>query len=145
MSKPHIHAESSVRQWGGEMEDYLPIHELMDSTKELMTDVRHRVLTHNSWFIKAVLPKLFGENGLITNSEGKKVSVALIGEQHVLEDYGNKFIPSPVDFISEMEFQPWMDNGRDGYPPSVRKLHTPGMREKMLRGRKPALIDIMGD
>jgi hypothetical protein len=45
------------------------------------------------------------------------VSVADIGERHILEDYGMKFIPTPQDYIQNMRMQPWMNNGR-GLPPS---------------------------
>lgn len=51
MSKPMVHAESSVRKWGGKPEDYMPIHNLMDSSKGTIADSRHRALTHNTWFI----------------------------------------------------------------------------------------------
>lgn len=53
MSKPHIHAQSSVRKYGGKEEDYLAIHQHMDSTKGCIADNRHKVLTHNSWYISA--------------------------------------------------------------------------------------------
>lgn len=118
MAKPYIHAESSARKWGGKPEDYLAIHNFMDSSKAAFPDNRHRVLTHNSWFIgpDGPLERAFGPT--ILNSDGRQVSVRDIGEQHVLEDYGNKFIPSPQDFIEAMEFRPWMNNGLNDAPPS---------------------------
>lgn len=119
MAKPHVHAESSVRRYGGVVDDYMPIHQLMDSSKSAIADNRHRALTHNSWFISVILEKVFGPT--ITNSSGRVVAVRDIGEQHVLEDYGNKFIPSAQDFLAEMEFRDWMDNGR-GIPPSFARI-----------------------
>lgn len=119
MAKAHIHAESSVRRWGGKIDDYLPLHLFMDSSKQVVADNRHRALTHNSWFIASVLPRVFGNT--ITNSDGRTVSVADIGELHVLEDYGMKFIPTPQDFIEGMPVKPWMNNGRGDPPPSQRK------------------------
>lgn len=124
MAKPHIHAESSAKKFGGKMEDYLEIHVLMDSSKSAICDNRHRALTHNAWFIGHVLEKIFGYS--ITNSDGKTVSVRDIGEQHVAEDYGG-FIPSAQDFLQEVEWKPWMQNGR-GVPPShakITKVATP--------------------
>lgn len=91
----------------------------MDSSKAAMADNRHRALTHNAWFIGYVLERIFGTT--ITNSDGKKISVRDIGEQHVLEDFGGKFIPSAQDYLSEIEFQDWMQNGR-GTPPSYAKI-----------------------
>lgn len=120
MSKPYIHALSSVREWGGVPEDYLPIHDLLDSSKGCIADSRHRALTHNTWFLSVILEKVFGHN--ITNSDGKKVSVRDIGERHVLEDYSQRFIPSAQDFLETIEWEPWMLNGADGNPPSFAKI-----------------------
>lgn len=117
MSKPMVHAESSARKWGGIAADYMPIHNFMDSSKSAMPDNRHRALTHNSWFIGVggPLELIFGHE--ITNSDGRRVSVRDIGEQHVLEDFGMKFIPTAQDYLQEVEFKDWMQNGR-GEPPS---------------------------
>lgn len=119
MAKPFIHAESSARKFGGVPEDYLAIHDLMDSSKGTIADSRHRALTHNAWFLSVILEKVFGHN--ITNSDGRKVSVREIGEQHVLEDYGGRYIPSAVDFLTEMELKEWMIKGQ-GAPPSFARL-----------------------
>jgi hypothetical protein len=119
MSKPWIHAESSARKFGGKPEDYEAIHELMDSSKSVLADNRHRALTHNSWFIATILPRVFGNT--FTNSAGKVVSVRDIGEQHVLEDFGGRFIPTPQDYLEEVPFKDWMNNGRKGdNPPSFK-------------------------
>jgi hypothetical protein len=58
MSKPWIHAVSSARRWGGKPEDYIEIHNLMDSSKATIADSRHRALTHNAWFIGTILEKI---------------------------------------------------------------------------------------
>lgn len=50
MAKPYIHAISSAKRFGGKPEDYIEIHNLMDSSKGAIPDNRHRALTHNSWF-----------------------------------------------------------------------------------------------
>lgn len=113
--KPHIHAESSARKFGGKPDDYIAIHDFIDCSKGVIADHRHRALTHNTWFIMTVLPRVFGDT--IKNSKGKKVSVRDIGEQHVLEDFRGKFIPSAQDFLQAMEYQDWMNNG-EAYPPS---------------------------
>ena len=62
---------------------------------------------------------LFGV--FITNSSGRKVSVKDICEQHILEDYKRRFIPSAQDFLEHMEFKPWMNNAVNGYPSSFKK------------------------
>jgi hypothetical protein len=119
--KPMVHAMSSARKWGGSPEDYMPIHNLMDSSKSAIADSRHRALTHNTWFIgpDGPLEKIFGYE--ITNSDGRKVSVRDIGEQHVLEDFGGKFIPSAQDYLQEIEMKEWMACGQ-GTPPSFAKI-----------------------
>lgn len=119
MAKPYIHALSSVRKCGGKPEDYLPIHDLLDSSKGQIADSRHRALTHNAWFLSTILERVFGHN--IRNSDDRLVSVRDIGEQHVLEDYGNRYIPSAQDFLQEIEMKEWMVKGM-GAPPSFAKI-----------------------
>jgi hypothetical protein len=122
MSKPWIHALSSAKKFGGKPEDYIEIHNLMDSSKGCIGDNRHRSLTHNSWFISAggPLEKIFGV--VIKNSAGKNISVRDVGEQHVLEDFGMRFIPTPQDYLQEMEPQPWMSNSREDSPSSYKRI-----------------------
>lgn len=119
MSKPYLHAVSSAKRYGGIPEDYIEIHNLMDSSKGAMADNRHRALTHTSWFLSTILERVFGVT--LTNSQGKVVSVRDIGEQHVLEDFGGRYIPSAQDYLGEMDFKDWMQNGA-GYPPSFSKI-----------------------
>lgn len=120
MSKPWIHAESSAKKFGGKPYDYIEIHNLMDSSKATIADSRHRALTHNAWFIGFILERIFGTT--LTNSDGRTISVRDIGEQHVLEDFGNRFIPSAQDYLAEIEFHEWMLSGA-GKPPSFAKLN----------------------
>lgn len=95
------HAEISVKRRGGVVEDYLAIHDFMDSTKELCSDNRHRIL-HTHWGIRRVVVPIFGQT--ITNSNGKIVNVKDLCEQdHVLPDYLNRFIPTLADFISAID------------------------------------------
>jgi len=103
MANAVIHAQSSVRHWGGQVEDYIKIHEWFDDTKSYFPDFRHRALKHHSLGIKQCV-ELFGS--YITNSDGKKVSVLAIGEQHVKEDCG--FIPSVGDWLHWIKPQTFM-------------------------------------
>ena len=105
--KPYLHAKVSVKKHGGKMEDYLAIHEFFDSSKIAVPDVRHRSMLHSSWGIY-LLEKVFGS--LITNSDGKIVSVRDLGEEHVLEDLG--FIPTMQDWLDKMPIEPWMSGTR---------------------------------
>jgi len=109
MANPHIHSKSSVKRWGGRVEDYLPLHQFLDSPKSTMNNNTSRMLTHNTWFIYEVMPRVFGYN--IVNSDGRSVDVVDIAMLHVAEDYRMKFIPTPQDFLKHMQLQPWMHNG----------------------------------
>lgn len=118
MANPLKHSQSSVKLWGGVVEDYLPLHNKMDSSKKYFSDNRHRALTHNMFFIFEVMIPLFGE--YITNSAGRVVSVKDICEWHIMEDFGKKYIPNVSDYLSEMEVKSWMANGI-GEPPASQK------------------------
>lgn len=119
MAIPYKHSEASTKKWGGKPEDYIDIHELLDSTKATFADNRHRTLTHNSWFLVTILPKIFGH--VRTNSDGKQYNVKDVGEQHVLEDFGMQFIPTVQDYLQEMEIQAWMSSGGKYKPNSALK------------------------
>lgn len=122
MAKPYTHAVSSAKRFGGVPEDYLAVHDFLDSSKSALADNRHRCLTHNSWFLSAVLERVFGPT--LTNSDGRRVSVREVGERHVLEDYGMKFIPTPQDFLADLPVADWMQNGAGDPPPSARRLYA---------------------
>lgn len=123
MSKPYIHAVSSAKKFGGIWQDYMEIHEFMDSSKAVIADNRHRALTHNSWFILVVIPRVFGEV-FKRQSDGIVVSSRDVAELHVLEDYRHKYIPSASDFLSKIPFESWMQNGEKGSPDSYKNLRN---------------------
>jgi len=104
MTSTVFHADSSARLFGGKAEDYIDIHIWFDETKELMPDFRHRALRHHSQGIFECERK-FGLS--IINSDGKKVPVRYIGEQHVMEDCGGK-VPSLEDWLKGIPMKSWM-------------------------------------
>lgn len=108
---PFIHAQNSAKRFGGIPEDYIDIHELLDSSKAAFPTNAHRILTHNSWFLCTILPKVFGHRR--ENSAGKMYNVKDVGEYHVLEDYRMKFIPSVQDYLEDMGVPAWVNNGMD--------------------------------
>jgi hypothetical protein len=95
--KPYVHAKTSARMWGGKPEDYLPVHDFLDSTKAHLPDMRHRAILHNSWGIY-MAERLLGTT--LTNSDGRVISVRDVAEQHVLDDLGT--IPTLKDCLAEM-------------------------------------------
>lgn len=120
MSKPYIHALSSAKKFGGDPNEYLKFHDWFDQTKSHFADVRHRAILHTSFGIY-LFEQVFGPT--YTNSAGKVVSTRDIGEQHVLEDYGNKFIPTIQDFLQGLPVEDWMRNGK-GAPPSHKLINN---------------------
>jgi len=109
MANPEIHAKSSVKRWGGKIADYIEIHRLIDSPKAAMNNNTARTLTHNTWFAYEIIPKIFGYN--ITNSDGKSIDTVDIAMLHIAEDFRNRFVPTPQDYLKHLQLQPWMNNG----------------------------------
>lgn len=82
----HIHARNSMRKYGGSSFDYLPVHRFMDQCKEELGDVRHRLITHNTWFI-SIAERILGSK-LEVNGGRTVVPMRNILEDHVREDMG---------------------------------------------------------
>ena len=103
MAHPYHHALSSVRRWGGTVEDYQRLHDWFDQSKSYMADFRHRALRHHAEGI-FMLETIFGTT--LTLSTGRVIPTRWVGEQHVKEDLG--FIPSMQDWFKHIQPQPWM-------------------------------------
>jgi len=112
------HAEISVFHHGGEVADYFPVHFFIDSTKELCSDNRHRIL-HTLWGVRRVVMPLFGHS--LTNSDGKAVNVKdLCEKDHILPDYRNRFIPTLGDFCAAIDEERLPAN----YKTKINDLHA---------------------
>jgi hypothetical protein len=141
MSKSDIHANSSMKKFGGKANDYIEIHEMLDSSKAFCADNRHRSLFHHAAGVY-YMQKMFGvdfeeierlrkkynlgeefvsdiltllkmnrlQGVHILNSDNKKIHVRDIAEQHILEDFRGKFIPTINDYINNMSLKGWMNN-----------------------------------
>lgn len=101
------HARGSVKKWGGVVEDYLPIHTKMDSSKISHATIKHRIIFHSAFGI-FLIEELFGP--YIINSDGIQVPVREIAEAHVMEDLGR--IPSLDEWLKEMPVKEWMGGTR---------------------------------
>jgi hypothetical protein len=121
---PIIHTENSMRKFGGktpeDFEAFLVIHKKMDCSKAYFSDNRHRALTHHMFWVNEVMLPIFGD--WLEISTGKKLSVKDICEQHILEDFRMKFIPTVQDYLQEMDITKWMQNGA-GSPSSAKRLY----------------------
>ena len=62
MAHPYHHALSSVKKWGGTVDDFMAVHSWFDASKMLHADFRHRALRHHAEsprdFIKAAAKAL---------------------------------------------------------------------------------------
>ena len=114
--KPYLHSISSAKKFGGNPDDYMPIHQWFDDTKAHCPDNRHRAIRHHSQGI-FWCEEVFGI--VITNSDNKQVSVRDIGEQHVLEDLG--WIPTMMDYLCHLEIEEWM-YAKNNLKPSINKV-----------------------
>jgi len=105
--KPYKHARISVRKFGGKEEDYQKIHDFMDSSKAHVPDMRHRAILHSSFGIY-ITEMVFGT--FIVNSDGRKVQVRDIAEQHVIDDMGR--IPTVQDYLQHLPMLDWLGGPR---------------------------------
>ena len=127
---PRLHCRISVRRWGGVESDYYPIHAFIDSTKSLCADARHRIL-HTHWAIQHIVLPIFGHT--LVNADGKHVDVRDMCERdHLLADYGNRFIPTLSDFVGAIVIEDEAALKRD-----IEAFHTdfcvdPAITELML-------------
>ena len=106
MSHPLHHAISSVKKYGGHIDDYLPIHNWFDESKKHFPDMRHRSMRHHTEGI-FWCEERFGV--YITNTDGKMIPTRFIGEQHIKEDMG--FIPTMKQYLDSMKAEVWMFKG----------------------------------
>jgi hypothetical protein len=74
------------------------LSELLLSPLSNTGHVKSLLLTHNSWFLNEIVPKVLGYAPKIQN-----------------------FGIAPADFFNRMNFELWMDNG-SAFPPSAQKL-----------------------
>lgn len=114
--KPYKHSQISAHKFGGKPCDFQAIHDWFDSTKSSVADIRHRMILHNAYGI-FLCEQVFGtmeqkSDGTwvrmpyIVNSDGKKVQVRDVAEQHVIDDLGH--IPSLDKCLSGMVPENWM-------------------------------------
>lgn len=130
MAQSYIHAEASARHFGGQPEDYLPIHSWIDQFKSTLGDVRHRAMLHHTkgpWMVQDVFGPYINihddEGNLIMTKQGKpkKVLTREIAENHIVEDMG--CLPSPDDWLSCMSCVTWMGGKKNKFIGREEILH----------------------
>lgn len=106
MAAALTHAQSSVRRWGGTVEDYLPIHSWFDETKGHFGDFRHRALRHHTLGI-LLCEEQFGIGIPVGD---KIVPTRWVAEQHLVEDFGR--LPTVQDWLECIQPAAWMTRSR---------------------------------
>ena len=92
------HCLLSVRKFGGKVEDYIPIHSFIDSSKYYYPTYKHRVLLHNTAGVQACVKHL----GCEILPSG--VLVRDVGFEHLKEDHSGK-IPTLLDWFRGVTFK----------------------------------------
>lgn len=138
MAHSYHHAVSSAKRFGGDPDEYLALHNFLDSSKATWGDQRHRAALHHNFGIFVAeevvgrqeevrllrealakvprwIQRLCGVREpvdrpvTLTLRNGRQIPIRLLAEQHVIEDCG--FIPSLQEYLAEMPRKPWMYRG----------------------------------
>ncbi|MEO0583634.1 MAG: hypothetical protein AAF135_15520 [Bacteroidota bacterium] len=89
------HCLLSQKKFGGQPEDYLPIHKFLDSSKLFYFHLKHRSLLHSTYGIE-ICSDLFGD--FMRNADGTTVMVRDIAAAHCAEDLNGR-IPSLAEWF----------------------------------------------
>lgn len=95
--KPLQHANISAKTYGGVWQDYIEIHNFLDSSKAACAHFKHRFLLHHTEGIDLAVC-LFGE--ILTNNDGQTILSRQILTDHLIEDVGN--IVSVEDWAKDL-------------------------------------------
>lgn len=122
--KPYLHANMDVKAHGGCREDYMDIHEFLDSSYHCLPDIRHRALLHNQFGLMMV-ERLFGQ--VRKNSDGREYSPRMCAERHIIADLG--IIPTVEKYFQGLQVQPWMSG-------TMKKTRTKKMSDLFTKKEK---------
>lgn len=83
--KPLQHAQISRKTHGGCWQDYISVHNFLDSSKAACAHFKHRFLLHHREGIE-LGARVFGAS--VVNSENKAIETRRILTEHLIEDVG---------------------------------------------------------
>ncbi|MBA3633315.1 MAG: hypothetical protein H0W58_11000 [Acidobacteria bacterium] len=83
--KPLQHAQISQKNYGGKWQDYIEVHNFLDSSKATCAHFKHRFLLHHAEGIELGV-RILGET--LTNSENKIIETRRLLTDHLIEDVG---------------------------------------------------------
>ncbi len=96
--KPLQHAQISAKRYGGQWEDWYPLHDWFDRSKIAFPSVQHRLFLHSD-FGCALVERVLGEN--ITAQDGTVVPTSLLATDHLTEDLGR--VVTLAEWLTEMD------------------------------------------
>ena len=121
MAHPYHHALASVKKWGGEVSDYLPLHNWFDQSKSIAGDFRHRALRHHAEGI-FMLETIFGPT--ITLSTGRVIPTRYVGES-TCSRISASFRPSPTGCARSGRCRGWAVPAASTTGPITRRRNQP--------------------
>lgn len=83
--KPLQHAQISQKNHGGTWQDYIEIHNFLDSSKASCAHFKHRFFLHHVEGVELGV-KLFGQS--VVNSDEKPIETRQLLTEHLIEDVG---------------------------------------------------------
>jgi hypothetical protein len=107
VSHPYTHACASAERYGGQADDYLPIHNWIDASKAHYAEFRHRFLRHHEYGVREMAEQF----GKFTNSDGARVDSLDVGMDHLMDDHGQH--PDRHMWFEGYNLQPWMSRNND--------------------------------
>lgn len=97
MTSPIIHARSSVRRLGGDIERHALIHQALDDSKIAYCDARHRAVFHHVEGLDYIVDRF-------CTDEGDRLHLQTVGIQHLREDMGGA-IPSACEWAELLDLR----------------------------------------
>jgi hypothetical protein len=98
------HCLHSCERYGGEPEDYLPLHRFLNSARTVLPDEASRCVLHNAWGIDLAVHCL----GIAwrRSSDHIQISTRSVAETHLLRDLGT--IPTMLEAVRTVPLATWM-------------------------------------
>jgi len=95
--KPLQHAQISAKTHGGRWQDYIEVHNFLDSSKATCAHFKHRFLLHHREGVELGV-RILGET--VINSENKQIETRRLLTDHLIEDVGR--IASVEDWARDL-------------------------------------------
>ncbi len=98
------HCRASATRYGGQPEDYAPLHRFLDWPRDYLPDGLYQRILHNGWGI-ALCEEAFGDE-LRRASDGESVATRAIATDHIAAELG--VVPTLESCLEGITVQRWM-------------------------------------